>query len=74
MANLVTHENEHVRLYKSAAADLDKRLKSFSSSCRSIRHDARAVDNEGFDRMQKVNDDYDARTDGGRNTRDHAFD
>ena len=64
-AAIVVHEAGHVKLYKSAASELDRKLSSFSSPCRTVEHDAGGIDRAGFDRMQKINDEYDERTDGG---------
>jgi predicted secreted Zn-dependent protease len=74
IAGVVSHENEHVRLYKAGAADLEKRLRSFSSSCKNMQRDASAIEKAGAERMQKMNDDYDAETDGGRKDQDNAID
>lgn len=65
VAAIVVHENGHVKLYKSAAGELDRKLSSFSSACSSIDREAGKINQAGYDRMQKVNDDYDARTGGG---------
>lgn len=61
VAKLKAHENEHVRLYKLTAAELDRNLRSLSAPCGSILGQASKIDHAGFARMQKVNDDYDRR-------------
>lgn len=60
-AKVRAHENEHVRLYKLTAAELDRNLRSLSAPCGSIQDRATKIDREGFARIQKVNDDYDRR-------------
>jgi predicted secreted Zn-dependent protease len=65
VAAIIVHENGHVKLYKAAARDLDKSLRAVSRPCRTIGRHADAVNEDGFKRMQKVNDDYDTRTNGG---------
>lgn len=65
LAGVIVHENGHVKLYKSTAEDLDRSLGALSRPCGIFLRDAAAVTQDGYKRMQKANDDYDAETDHG---------
>ena len=65
LAGVIVHENGHVKLYKSTAEDLDRSLGALSRPCDIFLRDAAAVTQDGYKRMQKTNDDYDAETDHG---------
>ncbi|MBZ9674769.1 DUF922 domain-containing protein [Mesorhizobium sp. ES1-1] len=65
LAGVIVHENGHVKLYKSTARDLDRSLSTLSRPCDIFLRDAAAVTQDGYNKMQKTNDDYDAETDNG---------
>lgn len=66
VAKLASHENDHVALYKSAAGELDRKLKSFANPCRTMKRDSDALVHRGYRHMQKINDDYDNRVEHAR--------
>lgn len=59
VAKLASHENDHVARYKSAAGELDRKLRSFANPCQTMKRDSDALIHRGYRHMQKVNDDYD---------------
>jgi predicted secreted Zn-dependent protease len=65
LAAVIVHENGHVRLYKSTAKDLDRSLGVLSRPCNIFLRDAAVVTQDGYKKMQRANDDYDAETDNG---------